>query len=29
VVNAPSDPTGEREVGNALLIVKRARPPRR
>ena len=23
VVNTPSDPTGEREVGNALLIVKR------
>ncbi len=30
VVNTPSDPTGEREVGNALLIVTRGRtaPPR-
>ena len=26
VVNVPSDPTGEREVGNALLVVQRKRP---
>jgi exopolysaccharide biosynthesis protein len=27
LVNAPSDPTGEREVGNALLVVKKPGPP--
>ncbi|MEO8000077.1 MAG: phosphodiester glycosidase family protein, partial [Gemmatimonadaceae bacterium] len=26
VVNAPSDSTGERAVGNALLLVKRGKP---
>ena len=28
IVNAPSDPTGERPVGNALLVVQRSRPDR-
>ena len=29
VVNTPSDPAGEREVGNALLIVQRAASAKR
>ena len=29
IVNSPSDATGEREVGNALVLVRRAAPPDR